>query len=404
MMALAQQGAMPVIGFLVNGVRDAPTALATYRKGLNETGFVEGRNVTIELFANNVNDRRRELLSAPDGHAATDFDGMITRAKQAIEVTEGELQVAKARAYDPAVLDPSASGRAYEAEYRLARLRNARGAGGKAARGAAPGAGRFAPPAPASEPMVIRTGLPLRGPGSLRSEFFADGSRKDEFEPEFEEMDDARRRRRRTVARDPMGREAGEYTEEDRAAFQDHRPGFRYSVTAADRARVDEAYRQMCHDLITAWMTDEQRAQHDARLTTDACPDGVDPRDWAYSEMVRDLTDAWKPKDGAADARPTEYQSAKEGAQTPKGIWPLGAIPKHINTNVKAGDPCFQDGASGVYVDGGGGFLYCKVQPMPTTRADAVPPRFISVEDAQVIRDRAYQTVFPMPGNSREPG
>jgi putative ABC transport system substrate-binding protein len=62
--ARAQQPGVPVIGFLANGVREnAPTALATYRKGLNETGFVEGRNVTIELFANNVNDSLREVVA-----------------------------------------------------------------------------------------------------------------------------------------------------------------------------------------------------------------------------------------------------------------------------------------------------------------------------------------------------
>ena len=47
--AHAQQAAIPVIGFL-SGVSAGPFAqrLAAFRKGLNETGTIEGRNVAIE--------------------------------------------------------------------------------------------------------------------------------------------------------------------------------------------------------------------------------------------------------------------------------------------------------------------------------------------------------------------
>src|SRR5262249_39049555 len=47
--AHAQQPAMQVIGYLFRGSRE-PTAniLAAFRKGLGETGFIEGRNVAIE--------------------------------------------------------------------------------------------------------------------------------------------------------------------------------------------------------------------------------------------------------------------------------------------------------------------------------------------------------------------
>jgi putative ABC transport system substrate-binding protein len=45
--ARAQQRAMPVVGFVSAGLPDAPL-IAGFRKGLNEAGYVESQNVTVE--------------------------------------------------------------------------------------------------------------------------------------------------------------------------------------------------------------------------------------------------------------------------------------------------------------------------------------------------------------------
>ena len=49
LMARAQQPALPIVAFVNGGVADAAARFATaFRKGLSETGYVEGQNVTVE--------------------------------------------------------------------------------------------------------------------------------------------------------------------------------------------------------------------------------------------------------------------------------------------------------------------------------------------------------------------
>jgi putative ABC transport system substrate-binding protein len=63
--ARAQQAALPVVGLIRDGSADtAARYVAAFRKGLNETGYVEGQNVTVEYhWLEGRYDRLPELLT-----------------------------------------------------------------------------------------------------------------------------------------------------------------------------------------------------------------------------------------------------------------------------------------------------------------------------------------------------
>ena len=65
MMAHAQQPAMPVIGFLSGASpKEFTHVVAAFRQGLDETGYVEGRNVAIEFrWAEYQHDRLSALAA-----------------------------------------------------------------------------------------------------------------------------------------------------------------------------------------------------------------------------------------------------------------------------------------------------------------------------------------------------
>ena len=86
--ARAQQSTMPVVGFIRDGSADANARnVAAFRKGLNETGTVEGQNVTVEYYWLEGRHDRLPALMAD-----------LTRRQVAVIATAGNVPALAAKA------------------------------------------------------------------------------------------------------------------------------------------------------------------------------------------------------------------------------------------------------------------------------------------------------------------
>ena len=86
--ARAQQSAMPVVGFIRDGSADANARyVVAFRKGLNETGYVEGQNMTVEYhWLEGQYDRLPALMAD------------LVRRRLAVIATPGNLPALAAKA------------------------------------------------------------------------------------------------------------------------------------------------------------------------------------------------------------------------------------------------------------------------------------------------------------------
>src|SRR5262244_1288883 len=86
--ARAQQTVTPVVGFIRDGSADASTRhVAAFRKGLSETGYVEGQNVTVKYhWLEGQQDRLPALLAG------------LVRHRVAVLATSGNVPTLAAKA------------------------------------------------------------------------------------------------------------------------------------------------------------------------------------------------------------------------------------------------------------------------------------------------------------------
>jgi len=175
-----------------------------------------------------------------------------------------------------------------------------------------------------------------------------------------------------------------------------NRPGYRFAADAAGLEAKREAYEAGVREMCDAWrgpappaadvaeyskrkktrqldpqgrLVAEYETEEEEDAATGDAGRAMDARERAYLEMCDDLSNAWKRRPPALpwDAAPAP----------PAGAYPLSA---------GEGNACTINGRPGT-LQREGDWLVCE----PTDRADAAPPRTMSVADAQRIKDEAYR-------------
>jgi putative ABC transport system substrate-binding protein len=101
--AVAQQAAMPVVGFLnAQSARDSERQLAAFLDGLAEAGYVDGRNVKIEYrWAENHSDRLPALIADLVEKKATVIAATSTPAALAAKAAKTTIPIVFETGFDP---------------------------------------------------------------------------------------------------------------------------------------------------------------------------------------------------------------------------------------------------------------------------------------------------------------